>query len=674
MKKIVKILLWVVGIVLALLIVLSLVAGPVAKGYVNRHGESLTGRQVQVHHVGVNLLTGTVNVHGLEVYEEDGRTLFAGFDTLSVRAHLLQLPFKTLNLRHLTLAGLHANVLQDGEHFNFSSLIDHFSSDKPDEEKDTTPSDWTLKFYNIRLSHASLCYRDLRGHKEIRLPEINLQVPGFVLGGDERTEGGLSLAFEKGGRLNAGAHYTADRNSFEATVDLDAFSLHNIEGYVRDIIDFSHVDGDLTAHLRMRGNTSELMKSHIDATLSLTDVDLRDDKAQVAGLKAFTVKVDDINLDRNSFDIAEVHLDGLTATYEQWEGYSNLSRLMKEKETPDDGEAAADDLSDEDTVATPEAAPAAKQPMTLHVGRLLVENGTLTYIDHSLPDEFRFPITGLTITADDLRSDGDNNARLRATLPGGGHLAVRWQGNIDNWKQHQDLFLTIKGLDMRQLSPWAVAYTGQPIEEGIFGLTSRNSINASILNGQNTLDIYKASMGKRRKDVDAKLNLPIKAALYVLKDKDDKILIDMPVKGNIDNPEFNYMKVVWKTLGNLIVKVATSPARALGNAFGMGGDNLDFIAVDPAQHGLTSEQYHTLGQLATIAQSDSLILLTLERRMPEAPNDTVARGYDLLNMQVLRYLEEQGVPEGQVRIVNGPAPERGAKSGYAVSSEMKIDE
>ena len=128
----------------------------------------------------------------------------------------------------------------------------------------------------------------------------------------------------------------------------------------------------------------------------------------------------------------------------------------------------------------------------------------------------------------------------------------------------------------------------------------------------------------------------------------------------------------------LVLVLGTCPTLAVstqaGNAFGMGGDNLDFIAVDPAQHGLTSEQYHTLGQLATIAQSDSLILLTLERRMPEAPNDTVARGYDLLNIQVLRYLEEQGVPEGQVRIVNGPAPERGAKSGYAVSSEMKIDE
>ena len=48
MKKGLRILLWVVGIVLALVIIVSLLAGPIAKGYVNGHGEELTGRKVHV--------------------------------------------------------------------------------------------------------------------------------------------------------------------------------------------------------------------------------------------------------------------------------------------------------------------------------------------------------------------------------------------------------------------------------------------------------------------------------------------------------------------------------------------------------------------------------------------------------------------------------------------------
>ncbi|MBP5528045.1 MAG: DUF748 domain-containing protein [Bacteroidales bacterium] len=663
MKKLVKILLWIVGIVLALLIVVSLVAGPVAKGYINNHGEDLTGRRVEVKHVGLNLLTGRVALRNLQVYEEDGRTPFAGFDTLDVRAHLLQLPFKTVNLRHLTLSGLHANVLQDGERFNFSSLLEHFSSDE-EKEKDTTPSDWTLKFYNIRLSHARLHYSDVSSNKDLNLPDINLRVPGFIIGGNESTEGGLNLNFDKGGHLNATANYDADKKRYDAKVDLTDFSLRNVEGYVRDIIDLDEMNGNLTAHLTAGGTTTHLLKSHIGATVALTDVDLRSDRDQLAALQALTVKVNNINLEANSFDIAEVHLDGLTATYEQWNGYTNISRLMKEKDTT---EVA-------DTLESAEEPSAPKKPMQLHVGNLLVERCALTYINHTLPDEFRFPITNLTVKATNLSMNGDNNAQLRATLPGGGLLMVRWQGNIDNWKEHQELFLTVKGLDMKQLSPWTVAYTGQPIEDGVFGLTSRNSIQSSMLNGQNTIDIYNPVVGKKRKDIKAEKHLPLKAALYVLKDKDNKILLDVPVKGNIDSPEFNYMKLVWKTLGNLIVKVATSPARALGNVLGLGGDNLEFVAIDPTQRSLTSEQYHTLSQLATIVQSDSLIVLHMEQRMPEAANDTVARFYELRNEMVRRYLLEQGVDESQLLITTGDPVTNNEPTGYAVSSAMKLEE
>ena len=669
MKKLLKILLWVVGIVAALLLGVSLLGGPVAKGYVNRHGESLTGRRVEVGKVGLNLFTGHVCVRDLTVYEEDGATAFAGLDTFDVRLHLLQLPFRTVNVRHLTLSGLHADLLQDGERFNFSSLIEHFSSDN-DDDKDTTPSRWTLKFYNLRLAHASLRYRDLRGNKELSLPDVNLRVPGFVLGGDEATEGGLNLSFDKGGHLAADAHYDADKQQYRATVDLTDFALRNVEGYVRDIIELDEVRGTLTAHLTASGATSHLLQSRIGATVALTGMELRADRNPLAALQELSVKVNNINLDQNSFDIAEVHLDGFTATYEQWEEYSNISRLMKKADDTDS--AAVADTSD---LSAPADTPAAKQtPLRLRVGNLLVEHCALTYINHTLPDEFSFPVTNLTIKASDLTLTGENNAQLRASLPGGGHLMARWQGNLDNWKQHQELFLTVKGLNLQQLSPWTVAYTGQPVEDGVFGLTSRNSIENSQLSGQNTLDIYNPVVGKKRKDVKAEKHLPLKAALYVLKDKDGKILLDVPVKGNIDSPEFNYMKLVWKTLGNLIVKVATSPARALGNALGMGGTDLEFIAIEPTQHSLTSEQYHTLGQLATVAQSDSLIVLHLEQRMPEAPNDTVARMYELRNEMVRRYMAEQGIGEAQLMVVTGEPTGKKERTGYAVSSEMKIEE
>ena len=281
---------------------------------------------------------------------------------------------------------------------------------------------------------------------------------------------------------------------------------------------------------------------------------------------------------------------------------------------------------------------------------------------------FTFPVTNITVSAQNISTGGNNNARIKASLPGGGTLAVRWQGDISEWTRYQDLVLSIKGMDLGQLSPLAIAYTGYPIEDGILGITSRNNVNGGLLDSKNTLDIYKVTVGKKRSDVKPKQKIPLKAALYVLKDKDEKILIDMPVKGNVNDPEFNYMKLVWKTLGNLLVKVATSPARAIGNAMGMGGEDLDFMPIDPGQHSLTSEQYHTLASLAKVVSADSL--LTLRMELHHADADRAER----LNKHVRQYLIEQGVSEQQLEILIGDAPAEGEPTGYNITSELKIDE
>lgn len=674
MKKGLRILLWVVGIVLALVIIVSLLAGPIAKGYVNGHGEELTGRKVHVEHVGLNLLTGTVNVRGLDVYEDDGEEVFAGFDTLDVRAHLLQIPFKVINLRHITLSGLHANIIQEGKRFNFASLIEHFSSDDSTEVEDTTPSGWVMKFYNINIRHASLNYDDMLNHKGIHLPDINLSVPGFVLGGDEGSEGGLNIGFDKGGRLNVDANYDTKESLYHVDVNLEDFSVQNLDSYLADMLRYDDLRGSVNAHITADGNVNDIMKSSIGGTVAVNGVDLTGSKGPVASFDALTVKVNNINLDDNSFDIGEVRLNGLKATYEQWKEYSNISLLMPKKESQ--GVTLQSGIEEDDAKPAEETESKTGKPMQLHVGSLRVEDASITYNDHTLPDEFHFPVTGLNVSADDLTTAGGNNAQVRATLPGGGHLMVRWKGDIVNWKNYQDLFLTIKGLDMRQISPWAVAYTGYPVEDGTFGLTTRLAVNNSELDNQNKIDIYKAKVGDRRKDVSAEVKIPLKAALYILKDKDDKILIEMPVKGNIDNPEFNYMKVVWKTLGNLLVKVATSPARALGSALGINSDELEFMVVAPDQHGLTSEQYHILSDLSAIAQSDPRITITLTLHMPATDDaEAAAKRNEWLNEQVARYVAEQGVPEGRIVVVTGePLTDKKAKAGYAITSEMQIEE
>lgn len=667
MKRGLKIALWIIGILLGIIFIATLVAAPIAKSYINNHGEELVGRKVNIEGLKLNVYTGHVAVHGLSLYEDNGSDVFASFDTLDVKASLLKLLGHTVHLKHITLSGLKANLVQNGETFNFQSIIDHFASDSTEDDTDTTPSDWVLKFYNIRLSHAEVNYRDAKSGKQWHLPHIGLRVPGFVLGGEEQSEGGLRIGFDEGGRLSIDGGYDAQGGKYNLTATLEDFALKNIEPLTEGVLQPSHLGGSLHANLKAEGTISEILKSRIGGTVTLNNVSLqqKDAPSPVAHLARLDVKVNNINLDANSYDIASITLTGLDAHYEQWADHSTLDNIL----LPGEPES----MNNPETPEKQDSSTTSSTPLKLHVGQLAVKDCNLSYSDHTLPDPFLFPVTNLNIEANDLTLAGGNNAKLRATLPGGGHLMVKWNGDLNDWKQHQDLFLSIKGLDMRQLSPWAVAYTGQPIEDGIFGLTTRLTINNSQLDNQNKIDIYKARVGSRRKDVDPEMKVPLKTALYILRDKDDKILIDLPIKGNVDSPEFNYMKLVWKTLGNLLVKVATSPVRALGNALGMSSSNLDFIAIDPDQRGFTSEQYHLLSDLATIAKSDSLVLITLEQRMPATDNDSVSFRYTMWNNIIQRYMQEQGVNEAQISITTGEPTAEGERTGYAIGSEMKME-
>ena len=614
MKKWLKITLIIVcSIALLLLIALSLVS-PVAKSYVNRHGKELVGRKISVEKLRVNALGGRVRIYDLTLFEDDDTTAFFCFDTLDVSVKLRKLLVNELNVRHITLAGPRVRIIQTGDRFNFSSIIDHFASDDETPDNDTTSSDWRFGFYKIRLSEGEVYYADSKRNSKWDLKNLNLKVPGVYFDGSENTDAGLALQLADGGTLRTDASLNLDNNNFAVNVELEQFAISNVRAYLGDFIKVGKMDGLLNADINVKGNLSEIMKMDIGGNVNLDDVDIRDQKKDhILVCNELDVKVNRINIDNNLYDIQSVKIDGLMSHFDMYNDGNNFSRLFAaESEETDDIEMREVELKTENTDDQSEQS--APKPLQLRVGSLKINDAEVTYNDYTLPDAFSFPIKKLNVSAENITSKGDNNARLFAQLPHGGTAIVRWHGNIDEWKQNQQLTLNIKNLQLKDLSPYAVAYLGSPLTDGTFSFSSENTIRYSQLEGRNELDLFNPEVGEKRKDVDAKVKVPLKAALYVLKDKDNKVQFDVPVSGNIDSPEFSYMKIVWKTLGNLLVKVATSPFRAVSKALGVSG-NLEFIAFDPLQAQFNSEQYSTLNKITEVLQYDTSIVVTFEPQL-----------------------------------------------------------
>ena len=605
MKKWLKILIIVLASIIALIVIALMLVSPIAKNYVNNHGKELIGREIHVDKLKVNALAGRVRIYDLSVFEEDDTTPFFQFDTLDVSVKLRKLLGNELYVRHITLAHPKVRVIQDGDRFNFSSILDHFASDETEEEVDTTSSNWSLGFYNIRLSKGEIYYADKQLSSEWDLNDLNIKIPGVYFDGSENTDAGIALQLADGGTLRTDASINMDNNDFKVDLQLEKFAISNVKAYLTDAMNVGKMDGLLDAAIIARGNLSDIMKMVISGNLSLGNVDIKDNKGNdVVALNKLSIDINGINLDDNMYDIKSVILNGLSSHFDMYANDNNFSRLF---DTGAPSAPAQETTTEEDT---PSAAAAESKPLKFKVANFEVNDAQFTYNDYTLPDPFSFPVKKLNIKAENLTSSGDNNARLFAQLPHGCVAMIKWHGNIDDWKKNQYLSLNIKNLQLKDLSPYAVAYLGCPFTDGTFSFTSENSIHFSQLDGRNKLDLFNPEVGEKRADVEPEVKIPLKAALYILKDKDGRVEFDVPVAGNIDSPEFSYMKIVWKTLGNLLVKVATSPFRAVGKALGMSGD-LDFLAYNPLEVHFNSEQYSTLNKIAEVLQYDTSLIVTL---------------------------------------------------------------
>ncbi|MDY5969584.1 MAG: DUF748 domain-containing protein, partial [Bacteroidales bacterium] len=342
MKKRLKVVSIVAASVMGLLAVLLCFASPVTKNYVNRHGKTLTGRKVQVDKVKVNALSGRIMLFGLEVMEEDDTVLFLEIDTVDVKIALLKLLSHNLEMRHAFVTGLKVNILQDGNHFNFSSIIDHFASQKDPLASHSTSKKWRLGFDDIRLRHWKVSYKDLQRKSQWDLSDVNLLIPGIYFNSDRNTGAGLELEMAGGGSLTTKLDYNMQSNHFNLTLRVNDFAISSAKVYLDDAMQLERLDGTLAGELKAIGNLSELLKTKVTGSLDLKNFAMSNTNGQeMWGAKSVLVKIKEMNLDALNVDIEKVVIDGARSHFCRYkEGNSYNAFFVADKKQSDDNRQA----------------------------------------------------------------------------------------------------------------------------------------------------------------------------------------------------------------------------------------------------------------------------------------------------------------------------------------------
>ena len=610
-NKALKITLIVVGILLFLILLLSVLVSPIAKSYIEKHSVELIGRQITMDKLRVNIFNASVKIEGCHITEQDLKTDFIYFDTLKVAIQPFKLLSKEVNIRYITLAGPDIKIINEGNRFNFTDLLE--LGDTTETETDTTPSEWAIGIYNINLHSGRITYTDRTMNNSWKLKNIKIAIPGLYFGG-QATNAGISLQLADGGTLSTDAKYFADNDSYQLDLNLDKIALKNAEPFVKDFLNgMTALKGSLSGKVNIKGSLENITDLDINGTLSLNNVAVDMSNGQLASLKHFAVNINRINPSKNIFDFKTINLNGLSTHFDMnADGSTNFSNLTKSntQETAVDTSAAK-----EKSAQKTDSAATQSSPMVLKVGAIEIADVNVTINDYSMSTPFTYPITNIRMKTENfVLGDQEKALMLRAQLPNAGGVVVRWKGGM-SLNDNQWIYLSLKNVTLKNFSPYTLHYLAYPIKEGVLSFTSENSIRNSQLNGKNKIDIYNLNVEKKRRDLKPEYNIPLRTALYILKDKDDKIQIDLPIKGDINSPEFSYRKIIFKTLGNLLIKVALSPMNFVANSLGLSKDELSYVDINLFQRDFTSEQYEKFSRLADVLKSDPDLTMTLEQNI-----------------------------------------------------------
>ncbi|MEG6658976.1 membrane biogenesis protein, partial [Pseudomonas aeruginosa] len=108
------------------------------------------------------------------------------------------------------------------------------------------------------------------------------------------------------------------------------------------------------------------------------------------------------------------------------------------------------------------------------------------------------------------------------------------------------------------------------------------------------------------------VDLPVKLAVALLKDTKGNIDIQLPVAGDLNNPEFSVMPIVWQTLRNLVLRAVQAPFKFIAGLAAGGNEDLGTVPFAAGSDELTPEAQANLDKLADALKERPALRLEVE--------------------------------------------------------------
>ena len=558
------------GIGLLVVLVLFLILLPtLAKNYAIKNSKTLVGRQIDMGRLRLNYFTGTVKVYDFTMFEANGQDVFVSFDTLVVNT----VPYKYLSnvkaLDQLYLQGLEVNIAKKDSTYNFDDLVAFHASDSTETEMEEESFKYLLE--NIELKDAAFHFYDADVDHTTEIEDFSLFIPSIAW--DQENESDADIAFRLGetAEVRVVSNVHPGTGDFTSRVEVDNLQLSAFYDYALEYANINSLEGTVNAVIELKGNINSPMETLVSGEVEALKP-LMTDQKDVTFLSGERVlcTLGEINYAKDSYIIDDLVFEQPYVKFELDSVSNNFFRIFNYD--PD----APDEESDS---------------LYYALNRVQIKQGRMDYTDNLTGNPFNYALSEIAMDTDSIRSDSEWVDLLATML-----LNERGKLKAEiGYNPSDPMFATIDiGIEdfvLSDLNIYSSYYTGHSILTGDMFYFSDTKITGGKLESENHLLIKNVAVENIKGGIFA---IPLKLAVWLLKDRNGDIELDIPVRGDLDDPTVDAWALVGATLKKKIFNTTDNPILPLARYIDADPDDLRSIAMHYPDTALTADQTRQL--------------------------------------------------------------------------------
>ncbi|WP_448510883.1 DUF748 domain-containing protein [Immundisolibacter sp.] len=442
---------------------------------------------------------------------------------------------------------------------------------------------WQVTLGALALRGQRLSVSDQTVQPALRQDITLEQVDIGALGSPDKVPVNLTARLADGGTLTLTGQAVLPAGPAELDINASGLPLPPLAPYLPNVgpLALRHGSAATSGHLTL-GDAGPQYKGQV----TLSRVELWDTERNETVLGLRTLRVDDLQASAQGVTSRKIWLNRpvLKAIITENRS-SNLSRFRPHSVAP----------VTTAPVTTDSPEPAA---MRFKVDTVRVSRGTLDIEDHSLTPRFAVGLQQLRGDIDGLSSDAAASARVSLSGRVDQYAPASVEGRFNLATPRQAQFkLSFTGVEMATFTPYVSKFAGYRIERGTLNVDLDYTVDGPRVAGKNKILLDRLVLGERVDSPDA-LDLPLTLALAVLRNSAGIIDVDLPVRGDLSNPQFDYGGLIGKAIRQAIVKAATAPFTFLARLVGGKSEDLQTVAFAPGSADLPAVQRDKLKNLA----------------------------------------------------------------------------